>query len=221
VEYSVIVKGPNGPMKKAIQDRLTSISRIEEGSNNPLEIGIGVEARDLSILRNGQQQRTSSPCIFVRDVVTDIEDVFWSDGLFHSIIRDAISGKPIPVYPPEPRYWLPVQDVANAIRAMVVRNLFPCSDDPIQMAGRRPWKNGALHSEALHLWKRFRASTMGIHTPETLSEPPIHISTLPAVTERPDLSGLNDLMIACEEPNGWRPSGSLRLSIMRVLATLT
>ena len=65
MEYSVIVKGPNGPMKKAIQDRLTSISRIEEGSNNPLEIGIGVEARDLSILRNGQQQRTSSPCIFV------------------------------------------------------------------------------------------------------------------------------------------------------------
>ena len=141
MEYSVIVKGPNGPMKKAIQDRLTSISRIEEGSNNPLEIGIGVEARDLSILRNGQQQRTSSPCIFVRDVVTDIEDVFWSDGLFHSIIRDAISGKPIPVYPPEPRYWLPVQEVANAIRAMVVRNLFPCSDDPIQMAGRRPWEN--------------------------------------------------------------------------------
>ena len=146
--------------------------------------------------------------------------MFWSDGLFHSIIRDAISGKPIPVYPPEPRYWLPVQDVANAIRAMVVRNLFPCSDDPIQMAGRRPWKNGALHSEALHLWKRL-SLYMRIHTPETLSEPPIHISTLPAVTERPDLSGLNDLMIACEEPNGWRPSGSLRLSIMRVCDLLT
>ena len=217
---SVIVRGPDGPLKSAIQRRLASLPPISDKDENDIEIGVGTEAQDLSILKYEQERNNASPCIILKDVVTDVEDNFWSDGLFHSVIRDAISGKSDSGYPSNPRYWLPVENVADAIRTLVSSNVYPSSSKPILMTGRRPWRCEALLMEASHLWARFQASNLGEHSPETLSEPPLHLSDKTDVTVRPDLSELNDLMLSCGEPYGWRPPGSLRLSIMRVFATL-
>ena len=217
---SVIVVGPDGPVKSAIQRRLASLPPIENKDGNDIEIGVGTEAQDLSILKYGQERKIESPCIILKDVVADIADTFWSDGLFHRVIGDSISGKSDLEYPSTPRYWLPVENVADAIRTLVCSNAFPSSDKPILMTGRRPWQCEALLAEASHLWARFQASSLGEHSPQTLSEPPLHLSSKSDVGIRPDLSELNDLMLSCGEPVGWRPSGSLRLSIMRVFATL-
>ena len=74
--------------------------------------------------------------------------------------------------------------------------------------------------EASHLWARFQASNLGEHSPETLSEPPLHLSDKTDVTVRPDLSELKRSDAFLWGAFGWRPPGSLRLSIMRVFATL-
>ena len=81
---SVIVVGPDGPVKSAIQRRLASLPPIENKDGNDIEIGVGTEAQDLSILKYGQERKIESPCIILRDVVADIADTFWSDGLFQS-----------------------------------------------------------------------------------------------------------------------------------------
>ena len=60
---------------------------------------MGAEAQDLSILKYGQEREIDSPCIILRDVVADIADTFWNDGMFHRVIEDSISGKSDSEYP--------------------------------------------------------------------------------------------------------------------------
>ena len=96
---SVIVVGPDGPVKSAIQRRLASLPPMENKDGNDIEIGVGTEAQDLSILKYGQERKIESPCIILRDVVADVADTFWSDGLFHRVIGDSISGKSDLEYP--------------------------------------------------------------------------------------------------------------------------
>ena len=217
------VLGPPGPFSEVMVSRLEKIPLHQQhGDPHQLKIGVGIEAPGLSILPWDQENKPlKSPLILVRDVITDTCDPLWEDGTFHSIITSAISGSNIPKGIQEPRFWLPVSDVAEAIRIMGIENKLPSPSEPLIMAGRRPWWPGALYAEAAHLWKRYSASIDGMHTSSTLEEPPL--TPIPEgyeVMERPALNLIHRHMKNCGEPRGWRPSGSLRLAIMRVFASL-
>ena len=54
---SVIVVGPDGPVKSAIQRRLASLPPMENKDGNDIEIGVGTEAQDLSILKYDRSAR--------------------------------------------------------------------------------------------------------------------------------------------------------------------
>ena len=217
------VLGPSGPFRDTIVSRLETIPLHQQlGDSQQLKIGIGIEATGLSILPWNQENKPhKSPLILVRDVITDTCDPLWEDGTFHSIITSAISGSNIPKGIQEPRFWLPVSDVAEAIRIMVTEDKLPLPSKPLVMAGRRPWWPEALYAEAAHLWNRYSASIDGTHTLSTLEEPPLTpLSEGHEIIERPNLDLIHSHMKNCGEPRGWRPSGSLRLAIMRVFASL-
>ena len=63
---SVIVRGPDGPLKSAIQRRLASLPPISDKDENDIEIGVGTEAQDLSILKYEQERNNGSPCIILK-----------------------------------------------------------------------------------------------------------------------------------------------------------
>ena len=217
------VLGPKGPLRDAIASRLETIPLQHQNDGlQKLEIGVGIEASGLSILPwNEEKISTNLQLILVRDVVTDTCDPMWEDGTFHSIIADAMSGSDMDPRIQKPRFWLPVTDVAEAIRIMIIENKLPLSGQPLVMAGRRPWWPEAVYAEAAHLWNRYSASVDGTHRPSTLEEPPI--TPLPVGhgnIPRPNLDPIDRHMRNCGEPHGWRPSGSLRLAIMRVFANL-
>jgi len=218
------VLGPQGPLRDVIASRLDTIpyQQHQYDDSHQLEIGVGIEASGLSILPWSEENILSnSPLILVRDVITDTFDPLWEDGTFHSIIADAVSGSDINSRIKRPRFWLPVSDVAEAIRIMVIGNKLPSPNQPLLMAGRRPWWPEAVYAEAAHLWNRYSASVEGTHGPSTLKEPPI--TPLPRGQDnivRPNFDHIDRHMRDCGEPNGWRPSGSLRLAIMRVFANL-
>jgi len=217
------VSGPKGPFRDAIASRLDTISYQQwKGKTPQLQIGVGIEASGLSILPWREEKISSqSPLILVKDVITDTCDPLWEDGTFHSIIADAISGSGVHPRTKMPRFWLPVRDVAEAIRVMVIENKLPLPGQPLLMAGRRPWWPDSVYAEAIHLWTRYSASLEGKHNPRSLEQPPLvplprgHDSIV-----RPNLEDIDSHMRKCGEPVGWRPSGSLRLAIMRVFANL-
>ena len=218
------VLGPQGPLRDVIASRLDTIpyQQHQYDDSHQLEIGVGIEASGLSILPWSEENILSnSPLILVRDVITDTFDPLWEDGTFHSIIADAMSGSDMHSRIKMPRFWLPVSDVAEAIRIIVIENKLPSPGQPLLMAGRRPWWPEAVHAEATHLWNRYSASVKGTHDPSTLEEPPL--TPLPEEhgnIARPNLDHIDRHMRKCGEPHGWRPSGSLRLAIMRVFANL-
>jgi hypothetical protein len=218
------ILGPQGPLRDAIASRLDTIPYQQYQHDDPhqLEIGVGVEASGLTILPWSEEKILhNSPLILVMDVITDTCDPLWEDGTFHSIIADAISGSDMHCRIKRPRFWLSVSDVAEAIRIMVIENKLPSPSQPLLMAGRRPWWPEAVYSEAAHLWNRYSASVEGTHDPSTLKEPPL--VPLPrghGDIARPNLDHIDRHMRNCGEPHGWRPSGSLRLAIMRVFANL-
>ena len=218
------VLGPPGPLRDAIASRLDTIPYHQQhhGDMQQLEIGVGIEASGVSILPWREEETSSySPLILVRDVITDVCDPLWEDGTFHSIISDAISGSDMNSGTKKPRFWLPVGDVAEAIRIMVIENKLPTPGQTLLMAGRRPWWPEAVYAEAAHLWNRYSASVEGTHRPGTLEQPPM--TPLPGGHDkivRPNLDHIDKHMRNCGEPDGWRPSGSLRLAIMRVFANL-
>lgn len=218
------VLGPQGPLKEAIASRLETIPYQQHQNEDlhHLKIGVGIEVSGLSILPWSEEKILSnSPLILLRDVITDTCDPLWEDGTFHSIIADAISGSDMHSGTKMPRFWLPVSDVAEAIRIIVIENKLPSPGQPLLMAGRRPWWPEAVHAEATHLWNRYSASVKGTHDPSTLEEPPL--TPLPEEhgnIARPNLDHIDRHMRKCGEPHGWRPSGSLRLAIMRVFANL-
>ena len=214
--------GHDGPLKDEISQRLNDSFPVSvRHRSEPVEIGLGVEASSLSIFDWRNPIPTKSPSILLRDVVTSIDDPVWSNGDFHNLIANVVNGNEYRYQYSEPRFWLPADYVANSIRTMVMSGRLSSIERPILMSGRRPWSDKSLFREVEHLWSRFQASRDGSHTVSTLSEPPLQSAPREADTVlRPDLADIDSLMRSCGEPDGWRPSGSLRLTIMRVLATI-
>ena len=133
------VLGPQGPLRDVIASRLDTIpyQQHQYDDSHQLEIGVGIEASGLSILPWSEEKILSnSPLILVRDVITDTFDPLWEDGTFHSIIADAMSGSDMHSRIKMPRFWLPVSDVAEAIRIMVIENKLPAPGQPLLMTGR-------------------------------------------------------------------------------------
>ena len=171
------VLGPQGPLRDVIASRLDTIpyQQHQYDDSHQLEIGVGIEASGLSILpRSEEKILSNSPLILVRDVITDTFDPLWEDGTFHSIIADAMSGSDMHSRIKMPRFWLPVSDVAEAIRIMVIENKLPAPGQPLLMTGRRPWWPEAVYAEAAHLWNRYSASVEGTHDRALWKSPPLH-----------------------------------------------
>ena len=217
---SVHLFGPKDGLRDALEDKLTraGASISEQPSGADLSIGLGSDEEcNLAILPTGCTSDRADLVVTLGDVIIPNGSREWGNGDLLDWIEQIKLGE-TPQTDSEPRYWVNVRDVVDALSTLALRHEGLACRGQIRMCGRRAWRNIDVVDEIRILWERYHNAINHSHTVQSLSGVPSPVRGIHSEQTSPELGGLHKALIE-SGGEGWHQLVPMRTSLMELIAS--